>query len=164
MALRETRMGYIPPSLEEMARADYDILVFAMLRSLYGKCTRHCQWLLDHDCSQGCCALPPFHKGVCICAPCRTQFSYRLSQGVARRDGNTLLDEWEDTVQCNERWRKKYPRIYDKAESLSTACSEQSIADDRSLMVVLQEEDNLIANYANDRAPSESSDNSSDIA
>ena len=74
-----------------------------------------------------------------------------------------MLDEWEDTVKCNEKWRKKYPRIYDKAESLSTACSEQSIADDMSLMVVLQEEDNLIANYANDRAPSGSSDNSSDM-
>ena len=47
MALRETRMGYVPPSFEEMARADYDSLAFAMLRTFYGKCTRHCQWLLE---------------------------------------------------------------------------------------------------------------------
>jgi len=85
---------------------------------------------------------------------------------VARCDGNTLLDEVEDIVKCNEKWRKKYPHLYDKAESISTAYSHQSYHQftqkNISVMQELQDEDNLIADYANDRAQSESSDNESD--
>ena len=80
-------------------------------------------------------------------------------------DGNTFLDEFEDTVSCNEKWRKKYPNLYDKAESISTAYSHQSYthhvpgpkAEDQ-----LRHEDDLIANFANEQAQSESSDNESD--
>ena len=62
------------------ANSRYDDLVFPLIRTLYGKCTRYCHWLLEHDCAQGSCILPPFPKGLCICSPCRTNFGYRVSQ------------------------------------------------------------------------------------
>ena len=61
-ALQERRMGHVPPTNEDYARADYNSIIFALMRTLYGKCVRHCQWLL-HDCNGGFCVLPPFHKG-----------------------------------------------------------------------------------------------------
>ena len=109
--------------------------------------------------------MPPFHKGVCICEPCRTQVCHRVSQKVARADGNTLLDEFEDTVSCNEKWRTKYPNLYDKAECISTAYPHQSYTHNvpgPKAMERLQHEDDLIANFANEQAQSESSDNESD--
>ena len=33
-ALREERMGYIPPTNEDYARADYDSIIFALMRNL----------------------------------------------------------------------------------------------------------------------------------
>ena len=123
-------MGWVPPTFEDYARTDYDSLIFATSRTLHGSCVRRCHWLLEHDCSGsiggGRCILPSFHKGVCLCEPCRTHICHRVSQNVARTDGNTLLDEFADTVSCNEKWRKKYPNLYDKAESISTAYSHQS--------------------------------------
>ena len=106
-SLRERRMGYIPPTLEAYALTDYDSLVFAMSRTLAGKCVTKCHWLLEHDCHQGLCTFPPFHKGPCLCDPCKTHLRYRTSQNVARSDGNTLLDEFHDAVSCNEKWRNK---------------------------------------------------------
>ena len=35
---------------------------------------------------------------------------YRTSQKVARTDGNIFLDEFHDTVSCNEKWRRKAAR------------------------------------------------------
>ena len=55
--------------------------------------------------------------------------------------------------------------MYDKAESISTAYSHQSYIHNvagHKAMEQLQHEDNLIADFANDHAQSESSDNESD--
>ena len=129
-SLRERRIGYVPPTIEEYARTDYDSLVFAITRTLAGKCVRSCHWLLEHDCSGGQgggrCIFPPFHKGLCLCEPCRSHIGHRMGQNTARADGNTFLDEFHDTVSCNEQWRKKYPSIYDKAENISTAYSKKA--------------------------------------
>ena len=79
--------------------------------------------------------------------------------------GNTLLDEFEDTVSCNEKWRTKFPNLYDKAESISTAYSHQSYTHNvpgHKAMEHLRHEDNVIADFANEQAQSESSDNESD--
>ena len=107
-------MGWVPPTLEDYAKADYGSFIFAISRTLHGSCVRSCHWLLEHECSGsiggGRCMLPSFHKGVCLCEPCRTHICHRVSQNVARADGNTLLDEFEDTVSCNVKWRKKYPQ------------------------------------------------------
>ena len=106
-SFRERRIGYIPPTIEEYARTDYESLVFAISRTLAGKCVRPCNWLLEHDCQMGLCTFPPFHKGLCLCDPCKTHLCHRTSQNVARADGNTLLDEFHDAVSCNEKWRNK---------------------------------------------------------
>ena len=113
MALCETSMGYIPPTPEEMARTDFDSHVFAVLRTLDGKCTRHCQWLLAHDCVQVCCVLPPSTK-VCASAP-RAELS---SDTDSARDspGET------GTHRQVQQQMKTYPCIHNNAESLSTAC------------------------------------------
>ena len=100
-----------------------------------------------------------------MCEPCRSHIGYRIGQNIARTDGNNLLDEFHDTVSCNEKWRKKYPSIYDKAESISTAYSQQSYTHHTPSMKImdqLQYEDDLVANFSNEQPQSESSDNESD--
>jgi hypothetical protein len=168
-SLRERQIGYVPPTIEEYARTDYDSLVFAITRTLAGKCVRSCHWLLEHDCSGGQgggrCIFPPFHKGLCLCEPCRSHIGHRMGQNTARADGNTFLDEFHDTVSCNEKWRKKYPSIYDRAESISTAYSHQSYTyhtPSWKAKEQLQHEDDLVVNFANEQPQSESSDNESD--
>ena len=57
------------------------------------------------------------------------------------------------------------PNLYDKAESISTAYSHQSYTHSvpgHKAMEQLRHEDNLIADFANEQAQSESSDNESD--
>ena len=100
-----------------------------------------------------------------MCEPYRSHIGYRVSQNIARTIGNTLLDEFENTVSCNEKWRKNYPTIYDKAESISTAYSQQSYTRHTPSIKILdqlQYEDDFIANFSNGQPQSESSDNESD--
>jgi len=88
-----------------------------------------------------------------------------MGQHIARTDGNTLLEQFHDTVSCNEKWRRKYPSIYDKAESISTAYSQQSYTHHTPSMKIMgqmQHEDDLVANFSNEQPQSESSDNESD--
>ena len=168
-SLRERRIGWVPPTIEEYARTDYDSLVFAISRTLAGKCVRSCHWLLEHDCSGsiggGRCIFPPFHKRFVHVRAMQIAHWLQDRPKHCQNNGYTFLDEFHDTVSCNEKWRKKYPSIYDKAESISTAYSQQSYTHHTPSMKImgqLQYEDDLVANFSNEQPQSESSDNESD--
>ena len=112
----------------------WDEMVEALSDTLDNKCTHKCRWLIGPhsrgtecpDIPSGRCVRPPFHDGECMCANCRTDLIYRVSQHNARRDGFNLLDEEHDASSCTRLWAKRYKCVYDKADSPSTASSASS--------------------------------------
>ena len=88
------------------------------LRAAVGTCRRFCKVRLHPGCS-AFCLKRRHHTCAHVCPPCLSKLQQRASQGVARRDGQWIIDDRKGDLACYAFWHTKFGIINDKASSPS---------------------------------------------
>ena len=110
---------HAPKNAQLMWQNHWNDMVECLEHTMTNRCRHKCHCLIGPGCDgntcisrknsegtvehpRGKCVRPPFHAGEPLCANCQAHILHRVSQGLARRDKQILIDEPHDERACTK--------------------------------------------------------------